>query len=66
MNFEKRISKLEAVTPKNINWMTLGELYEWQKTPEGKAELAKLYGSEEEHKKMMEEYHNDLRERGLL
>ena len=66
MNLEKRISKLEAVTPKNKDWMTLGELYDWQETPEGQAELAELYGSEEEHKKNMEEYHKDLKERGLL
>ena len=40
---EKRISKLEAVAPIDRNWMTLGELYEWQNTPEGQAELAELY-----------------------
>ena len=43
MNLNKRLSKLEAKTSNNKNWMTLGELYEWQETPEGKAELANLY-----------------------
>lgn len=63
---EKRISELEALTPKKNVMNGLGEYYAWEKTAEGQAELAKLYGSEEEHKKMMTDYHNDLRERGLL
>ena len=65
---EKRLNELEAIKQNDSkeSYMTLGELYEWQETPEGQAELAKLYGSEEENKKRMEEYHKDLRERGLL
>jgi len=67
-NLDKRLDKLEAIKQNDSKetCMTLGELYDWQETPEGQAELAKLYGSEEEHKKNMEEYHKDLRERGLL
>lgn len=42
-SLEKRILKLEAFTPKEPR-MTLAELYKWQKnTPEGKAELDRLY-----------------------
>jgi len=64
---EKRISVIEQMQRPKENMMTsLGELYEWQETPEGQAELAKLYGSEEEHKKRMAEYHKDLKKRGLL
>jgi len=40
---EKRLNKLEAVTPKEDLMTDLGELYEWQNTPEGQAELAELY-----------------------
>ena len=45
MNLNNRIEKLEAVTQDESkkNYMTLGELYDWQETPEGKAELDKLY-----------------------
>ena len=44
-SIDKRISQLEAVTLDKPDepFMTLGELYEWQETPEGQAELAKLY-----------------------
>jgi ABC-type enterochelin transport system substrate-binding protein len=65
-NIDKRLDQLEAIAPNEETYMTLGELYEWQETPEGQAELAELYGSEEENKKRMEEYHKDLRKRGLL
>ena len=67
-NIDKRLDQLEAIRQNESNepFMTLGELYDWQETPEGQAELAELYGSEEEHKKNMEDYHKDLRERGLL
>lgn len=63
---DKRLNKLEALTPDKDVMNGLGEYYAWEKTPEGKAELAKLYGSEEEHKKMMDDYHKDLKQRGLL
>ena len=63
---DKRLEKLESVTHKKDVMKGLGEYYAYEKTPEGKAELAKLYCSEEDHKKRMAEYHNDLRERGLL
>ena len=46
-SLHKRLSQLEAVTPKK-DMMTLGELYEWHKTPEGKAELDNLYNSNRE------------------
>jgi len=42
-NIDKRLDQLEAVTPKENMMTSLGELYEWQETAEGKAELAKLY-----------------------
>ena len=40
---EKRISQLEAATPDKPVMNGLGEYYEWEKTPKGKAELDKLY-----------------------
>lgn len=43
MNLNNRIERLEAVTQDESKYMTLGELYDWQETPEGKAELDKLY-----------------------
>lgn len=45
---------------------SLGELYEWQKTPEGKAELDKFYPSKDEAEKMMQDYRADLKARGIL
>ena len=45
MNLNKRLDRLESIKQNESNkpYMTLGELYEWQHTPEGKAELDKLY-----------------------
>jgi hypothetical protein len=40
---DKRLNKLESVTPDKEIMKGLGELYEWENTPEGKAELNKLY-----------------------
>lgn len=66
MNLNKRISELESVTIHKEGLRGLGEYYEWEKTPEGKAELDKFYCTEKEAKKMMDNYHKNLRERGLL
>lgn len=40
---DKRLEKLESVTPDKYIMKGLGEYYEYEKTPEGKAELDKLY-----------------------
>lgn len=40
---DKRLKKLESVTPEKEVMKGLGEYYAWENTPEGKAELAKLY-----------------------
>ena len=41
---EKRIQKIEKMQrPKENVLNGLGELYDWLETPEGKAELDKLY-----------------------
>ena len=66
MSIEKRISKLEAATPNKSMPSGLGAYYAWERSEEGQTALAELYGCEEENKKMTEEYHKDLRERGLL
>ena len=44
MKLNKRLSQLEAITaPEKPVMKSLGELYEWQQTPSGKAELDNLY-----------------------
>ena len=65
----KRIEKLEKANPNKTDRPIgngLGDYYKWEASPEGQAALAEFYGPEEENKRLMAEYKEDLRQRGLL